>query len=443
MKILQAKKVRLSKQRQVLDGLADKLVTPESAGKNMVGFVEMYGTQTAALDDSLHGLEQDIARLQESMEAIRRNLQQMNVTTVMNETRVLCVLLDVNKDTDIQLKISYVVSKAMWSPKYDLRVFSKDGQMKQTTGEDWTDTRLILSTAMPSVGGNIPELDSWKLGFKPRQPKVSKSNSFLRKAPAQMAKMRQAITKKRAAPAVELVEDAMFAGQESYEESDEFEALPMASPMASNQAQVKENVTSTMYEIPRIATIPCDNVGHKVSVAIVNLEPTFQHECVPKKSSHAFLRAHVKNTSPYALLAGPSNIFLDNNFIAKAVSPSEEFDCSLGVDPAVKVVYKPVHKFREQSGFMAKHVTFTYRQEIELKNTRQDDITVHVVDQLPQSMEEKIKPDVKPADKHSVAKPVRLTAQNNIEWEASIGPGETKELVLKYSVEYPAGEEIL
>ena len=80
---------------------------------------------------------------------------------------------------------------------------------------------------------------------------------------------------------------------------------------------MKENVTSTMYEIPRIATIPCDNVGHKVSVAIVNLEPTFQHECVPKKSSHAFLRAHVKNTSPYALLAGPSNIFLDNNFIAK------------------------------------------------------------------------------------------------------------------------------
>ena len=54
-----------------------------------------------------------------------------------------------------------------------------------------------------------------------------------------------------------------------------------------------------------------------------------------------------------------------------------------------------------------------------------------------------LEPDVKPADKHSVAKPVRLTAQNNLEWEASIGPGETKELVLKYSVEYPAGEEIL
>ena len=84
----------------------------------------------------------------------------------------------------------------------------------------------------------------------------------------------------------------------------------------------------------------------------------------------------------------------------KAVSPSEEFDCSLGVDPAVKVVYKPMHKFREQSGFMAKHVTFTYRQEIELKNTRQDEITVHVVDQLPQSMEEKIKVGTSPWSCH-------------------------------------------
>ena len=33
MKILQQKKVRLTKQRQVLDGFADKLVTPEAASK--------------------------------------------------------------------------------------------------------------------------------------------------------------------------------------------------------------------------------------------------------------------------------------------------------------------------------------------------------------------------------------------------------------------------
>lgn len=55
----------------------------------------------------------------------------------------------------------------------------------------------------------------------------------------------------------------------------------------------------------------------QVSVAIVDLKPTFEYECVPKRTSHAYLKAKVKNTSPYALLAGPTNIFLDNNFIAK------------------------------------------------------------------------------------------------------------------------------
>ncbi len=55
----------------------------------------------------------------------------------------------------------------------------------------------------------------------------------------------------------------------------------------------------------------------QVSVAIVDLKPTFEYECVPKRTNHAYLKAKVKNTSPYALLAGPTNIFLDNNFIAK------------------------------------------------------------------------------------------------------------------------------
>ena len=75
-----------------------------------------------------------------------------------------------------------------------------------------------------------------------------------------------------------------------------------------------------MYEIARRSTIPSDNVGHKVSVAIIDLKPTFEYESVPKKATNAYLKARVKNTSPYALLAGPTNVFLDNNFISKVLT---------------------------------------------------------------------------------------------------------------------------
>ena len=46
----------------------------------------------------------------------------------------------------------------------------------------------------------------------------------------------------------------------------------------------------------------------------------------------------------------------------KAVSPSEDFTCSLGVDPGLRVVYKPVYKYREQSGLLTKSVVTTYKQ---------------------------------------------------------------------------------
>ena len=52
-------------------------------------------------------------------------------------------------------------------------------------------------------------------------------------------------------------------------------------------------------------------------MALVDLSPDFHYNSVPHVSPHSFLQAKAKNTSPYTMLAGPANIFLDNNFIAK------------------------------------------------------------------------------------------------------------------------------
>ena len=40
------------------------------------------------------------------------------------------MLLDAEKETEVELTVSYVVSKAKWTPKYDIRVFSNDGKLK-------------------------------------------------------------------------------------------------------------------------------------------------------------------------------------------------------------------------------------------------------------------------------------------------------------------------
>ena len=80
---------------------------------------------------------------------------------------------------------------------------------------------------------------------------------------------------------------------------------------------VTESMTSTMYEIVRPCTILPDDDSHKVTVAIIDLVPEFLFETIPRLASYAFLKAFTKNTSSYVMLAGGSNIFLDNCFVSK------------------------------------------------------------------------------------------------------------------------------
>jgi hypothetical protein len=42
--------------------------------------------------------------------------------------------------------------------------------IQQNSGEDWTETKLSLSTAMPSVGGQIPDLKTLRAIFANRAP---------------------------------------------------------------------------------------------------------------------------------------------------------------------------------------------------------------------------------------------------------------------------------
>ena len=62
-----------------------------------------------------------------------------------------------------------------------------------------------------------------------------------------------------------------------------------------------------------------------------------------------------------------------------------------GVDPSVKVVYKPVKRFREETGLLSKNVIYTYKQVTEICNARSEPAVVTFKDQIPKSEDEKLK----------------------------------------------------
>ncbi|XP_074653820.1 protein F37C4.5-like isoform X4 [Tubulanus polymorphus] len=520
---MEARKSRLLKQREVLDGFADNLLKPPSEDKKekpdtetkpyqvqvpntldgnllegMVGFFELYEKQATRLDESLHELGIEMEKLEEKIKKTDEAVRVAENYRDEHMAREVTILMEAAEEGEVELYLSYVVTKAKWSPKYDIRVFSGDSRMKlpicymitqaawanysdfeniktdarmkiiyygliqQATGEDWDDAKLTLSTAMPSVGGTVPDLGTQRLFFKPKYASLTTAGINGLNEPMSPRSEKGKSVKQKKRP-----QSALVLGTASGEFSRSFdEALTLPPPDDGKKEQsfkdtlteyqdmpleVKENLTSTTYEVVRRHCIPSDNIAHRVSIAIIDLNPTFEYETVPKRSPYAYLRAKVKNTSPYALLAGPTSIFLDNNFCAKAdikaVAPQEDFTCSLGADHAVQIAYKPLHKYRESSGVVGKNLIITHKQTIDVKNTHNEAIKILIMDQLPLATEEKIKvtlvePVIKHPEKYDRSKQVRLNKFNNIEWDLEIPANESKELTLKYTVEHPTTEEV-
>ncbi|XP_014665727.1 PREDICTED: protein F37C4.5-like [Priapulus caudatus] len=451
----QQREQRLVSQKESLNALLTTVTKAESKkGQQWVGdeawiggiesFLRMYDEKMSQLDSQLEEVTEHVNDTKEKLEVERQNLN-TKCHGDYSFSREVLVLLEATEDTEVELHVSYVVFGASWTPKYDVRVFTTDSKLKltyygvitQSTEEDWTDAKLSLSTAMPSVGGSVDPLETHELRLyspppAPPRKRFSVIPTFGSSVERSSLSVVKVIEKK-----IERERDRRQLQQE----------LEVAS------AEVTEGVTSTTFEIARPSTIPCDNTGHKVTIGLIDLEPTFEYVCIPKHSPHAFYKARVKNTSVYALLAGPSNIFLDNNFIAKSqlksVSPSEEFTCFLGVDPAIRITYPPEHKFHAKHGVFTKVSHVTHQQDVTVKNTREQAINITVEEQLPRSVEEKIKvtllEPVLPRENRKAEDtkpPVRQNKNNNIEWERTVKPGEAETFTLKYAVEYPAASKL-
>ncbi|CAH8591369.1 unnamed protein product [Schistosoma turkestanicum] len=223
-------------------------------------------------------------------------------------------------------------------------------------------------------------------------------------------------------------------------------------PALQTPAPPVTTIATIQMEVPRPpALIRCDNEPNRVTVGLLDLQPRYEYVTVPKRSLHAYLKATAVNNTEFSILSGPTNIYADNTFIGKseirAVAPGEEFNCHLGAESGIKVLYRPLFKYREGTGSSGKNAIMTFKQLIEVRNTFDRRIRLMVVDQVPVSAEDKIKvnllePTIKHPEKYDKNKPIRMNKFNNVEWDLDLGPGEIRELTLKYSVEHPVNEDL-
>ncbi len=88
-------------------------------------------------------------------------------------TSEIVISLSADAPTTADFEISYVVGNAGWSSSYDIRAINTKSPLQlsykanvfQSTGEEWKNVKLKLSTANPSESGLKPELTAWYLNF--------------------------------------------------------------------------------------------------------------------------------------------------------------------------------------------------------------------------------------------------------------------------------------
>jgi uncharacterized protein (TIGR02231 family) len=382
--------------------------------KLMAFLASQQATETKALQT----IDQQRRTLANQRKAIEAQLAKLRGFR-RERVRQVPVTVEVKEGGSLNLALEYVMPGARWYPSYDARLtpagdklsWGYYGVIAQQTGEDWSDVKLKLSTAIPSAGGQPPAMPQWFL--YPYQPQ---------------AKPGRARRNEPTAGAVAPAPVAEAAKDEAEQEAEE------------PQTTVESQGTSVTLEVPREVTIPSDGEPHQTPVGRSQFATKPAYYTVPRLSELAYLEVEATHGGPWPILPGAVKAFVGQDFvgtsqISSEISPDEKFTLAMGADRALQVKRQRLSKQQGQSGLLQKFNFAEYTYEVTIANNKPGAQLITVVEPLPQSTDQ----DVKVQLLDTNHKPMADSQPGEVKWQLKLAPHEKKVLHWGYRVEYPLG----
>lgn len=127
-------------------------------------------------------LRAEIDDLNEARQKVVNQLQEIRIGNAKPQGKVL-VKLNAARAQTLYFTLNYTIAEAGWRPYYDIKVkdVSQDlnltykAKINQSSGEDWSQVKLTLSTGNPAEAAALADLNPWFLNFvnsnyRPRTP---------------------------------------------------------------------------------------------------------------------------------------------------------------------------------------------------------------------------------------------------------------------------------
>ncbi|MCA1540878.1 mucoidy inhibitor MuiA family protein [Bradyrhizobium sp. NBAIM32] len=338
--------------------------------------------------------------------------------------------------TKATLRVTYAVRNARWVPLYDARLDTdaKDrkpqlelvrrAEVTQSTGEDWANVTLGVSTVRISRGGSAPELGSLVAQY-PQVPKpmaLGTASDLARPAPTVRQRSYEPMSK--AAEATELRERADE--QQAVAEIGDFQAT---------------------FRIPGRVSLGAADGAKSLRIASVNVPADLAVRAAPVLDPTAFLEASFKQTDEATLLPGKVAIYRDGTFVGRGkITASAKDDIvrlGFGADDKVKIERAVLKRNEGSAGLL---VTTSKTDERAFKTTIRNGhdfpIRVAIQDQLPVSENEDIVVEMLPSSTQPTANNIR-DKRGVLEWSFDAKPGEARDINFAWRIRWPKDKSMV
>ncbi len=399
--------------------LTNKNIKGENAillAEDLEEMADFFRSRLKEIEYKLLEIRQEEKELSKEIQRINKHLSQLNSRRNVNSSEVLIVLQS-NKSVNAKLELSYYVYGAGWIPVYDIRAedvsnpieLTSKGKVYQSTGNDWEDVMLTLSTGNPAVGGQAPTMSPWYLYLQ----EIYDQKGVLGKR--QLSRNR----------VLGVQEDADY----ELTETD-----------LANVVSIAQNTINTEFSISIPYDIPSDNQQYDVETQRLSLNAGYEYLAIPKLDKDAFLLAHVTDWTKHNLLPGESNIYFKGTYVGTGfIDPaitSDTLSLSLGRDQSIVVKREKLTDFCKTSTVGGKKRT-TKAFKITVHNTKSKQVKLKLKDQIPLTNTSDIEVTV---EETSAA--IYNESTGELIWDMTLAAGESKTVELRYTVKYPKKKRI-
>jgi uncharacterized protein (TIGR02231 family) len=356
-------------------------------------------------------------RIQELDQKIERLKKQLDARTGSNRNATGQALIQIQSESPGRgtLEIAYVSMDAGWKPSYNIRASSIDdpveliyqGEIYQTTGEDWDQVPLVISTGKAHRSNQQPDPRPVYVQFIPERPRPE----------ALMQKDMAAIPLTRAQKSVSPEKEAEIA-----------------------VSSVRERQIRTEYRPDYPGRIASDGKKHTIRLSNATLPAEYTYYAAPALDPDAFLLAKITRWERSGFLPGPASLFFENRYVGKSyIDPGQAQDTislSLGRDPGIALEREPKQTY-ETDQLIGKNKTITYQWDIHCRNNKQSNIRLVLTDQLPVSTHQDIEVEALELSGASYNK-----KKGFLNWQLELEPGQSLTRKVRFAIQYPKDKRI-